>query len=168
MQKFPGQGLNLHHSSDNVGSLTTRTPGEMPLALIFKVTPPHYRFENPVFLSRVQWILKAGFSHFSLKRKQITLKGKDSLRWLKALPHRILLADRKSYQFHRLSKIVEEMHWFSVLDFSHLTVNMRGVGFNLKLFLLLSISDNREQCAHGVCCPFYYHDIMPLCLFPFF
>ena len=27
MQKFPGQGLNLSHSSDNAESLTTRPPG---------------------------------------------------------------------------------------------------------------------------------------------
>ena len=27
MQKFPGQGLNVSHSSDNAESLTARTPG---------------------------------------------------------------------------------------------------------------------------------------------
>ena len=33
MQMFPGQGLNLHHSSDNVGSLTTRPPGNSDAAV---------------------------------------------------------------------------------------------------------------------------------------
>ena len=36
MQKFPDQGLNLGHCSDNVESLTTRSPGNSLEILIFK------------------------------------------------------------------------------------------------------------------------------------
>ena len=38
MQKFPGQGSNLHHSIDNTGSLTTRPPGNS-LYLLFLIIP---------------------------------------------------------------------------------------------------------------------------------
>ena len=34
MQKFPGQGSDLHHSSDNAGSLTTKPPGNSTFKIL--------------------------------------------------------------------------------------------------------------------------------------
>ena len=36
MQKFPGQGLNLSHSSDNTTSLTAKPPGNSQGSFLFK------------------------------------------------------------------------------------------------------------------------------------
>ena len=35
MQKFPGQGSNPSHSSDNTGSLTTRLPGNSEVRFLY-------------------------------------------------------------------------------------------------------------------------------------
>jgi len=46
-QNFPGQGLNLHHSSDNARSLTARPPGNSTKCLSFIVKIfKHKSFEN--------------------------------------------------------------------------------------------------------------------------
>ena len=41
--KFPGQGSNLNHCSDNTRSLTCYATGELPGLLVFEVASHHFR-----------------------------------------------------------------------------------------------------------------------------